>query len=170
MGISGNSLTIPTRADQLRDSIFRVNNDVPVQIANPLAEDASVMRTNGISGMLGALEWNLNRGQKNLRLFEISRAYRWNGAAPEERAILTIGATGMAREKSVSESPREFSFADLKGDLDRIGELAGEFQWNTGAPTWLHPARSGVIGLGERPNVIGLAGQLALGVRSRKTN
>ncbi len=117
--------------------------------------------------MLGALEWNLNRGQRNLRLFEISRAYRWNGDAPEERPILTIGATGMAREKSVAESPREFSFADLKGDLDRIGELAGEFQWNAGAPAWLHPARSGVIALGAEPNSTGLAGQLARGVADK---
>ena len=94
-------LTIPL-VDPARDVVFRADKDVPVHIANPLAEDASVMRTTGISGMLGALEWNLNRGQRNLRLFEISRAYRWNGDAPEERPILTIGATGMALEKSVA--------------------------------------------------------------------
>jgi phenylalanyl-tRNA synthetase beta chain len=153
-------LTIPL-VDPARDSIFRADNDVPVHIANPLAEDASVMRSNGISGMLGALEWNLNRGQRNLRLFEISRAYRWNGAAPEERPILTIGGTGMAREKSVADTPREFSFADLKGDLDRIGELAGGFQWNAGGPGWLHPARVGTIAPPAGSATIGAAGQLA---------
>jgi phenylalanyl-tRNA synthetase beta chain len=159
-------LTIPL-ADPARDALFRANSDVPVQIANPLAEDASVMRTTGISGMLGALEWNLNRGQRNLRLFEIARAYRWNGAAPEERPILTIGATGMAREKGVAETPREFSFADLKGDLDRIGELAGGFQWNAGGPAWLHPARVGTIGLSAQQNTIGVAGQLARGTADK---
>ena len=159
-------LTIPL-VDPARDAIFRADVDVPVHIANPLAEDASVMRTTGISGMLGALEWNLNRGQRNLRLFEISRAYRWNGDAPEERSILTIGATGMAREKSVTETPREFSFADLKGDLERIGELAGEFQWNAGGPAWLHPARVATIALGAEKNATGVAGQLARGVAEK---
>jgi phenylalanyl-tRNA synthetase beta chain len=159
-------LTIPL-VDPARDAIFRSDNDMPVHIANPLAEDASVMRTTGISGMLGALEWNLNRGQRNLRLFEISRAYRWNGAAPEERPILTIGATGMAREKSVAETPREFSFADLKGDLERIGELAGGFQWNAGGPAWLHPARVATIALGAEKNATGVAGQLARGVAEK---
>ena len=159
-------LTIPL-ADPARDTIFRANSDVPVNIANPLAEDASVMRTSGISGMLGALEWNLNRGQRDLRLFEIARAYRWNGAAPEERSILTIGATGMAREKGVAETPREFSFADLKGDLDRIGELAGAFQWNAGGPAWLHPARVGTIALSTQQNAIGVAGQLARGTADK---
>lgn len=159
-------LTIPL-ADPARDAVFRAETDVPVHIANPLAEDASVMRTTGISGMLGALEWNLNRGQRNLRLFEIARAYRWNGVTPEECPILTIGATGMAREKGVAETPREFSFADLKGDLDRIGELAGGFHWEAGGPSWLHPARVGTISLGVQQFATGVAGQLARGTAEK---
>jgi len=159
-------LTIPL-ADPARDAIFRAEADVPVHIANPLAEDAAVMRGSGIASMLGALEWNLNRGQRNLRLFEISRAYRWNGAAPEERPILTIGATGMAREKGVAETPREFSFADLKGDLDRLGELAGGFRWNAGGPGWLHSARSGAIAVGAQQDATGVAGQLARGTAEK---
>jgi phenylalanyl-tRNA synthetase beta chain len=159
-------LTTPL-LDPVRDAIFRSETDVPVHILNPLAEDASVMRSSGIGSMLGALEWNLNRGQRNLRLFEISRAYRWNGAAPEERPILTIGATGMAREKGVTETPREFSFADLKGDLDRLGELAGGFRWNGGGPAWLHPARSATIALGEKQDATGVAGKLARGTAEK---
>jgi phenylalanyl-tRNA synthetase beta chain len=159
-------LTTPL-LDPVRDAIFRSETDVPVHILNPLAEDASVMRSSGIGSMLGALEWNLNRGQRNLRLFEISRAYRWNGAAPEERPILTIGATGMAREKGVTETPREFSFADLKGDVDRLGELAGGFRWNGGGPAWLHPARSATIALGEKQDATGVAGKLARGTAEK---
>jgi phenylalanyl-tRNA synthetase beta chain len=155
-------LTTPL-VDPARDAIFRAEKDVPVHIANPLAEDASVMRSSGVASMLGALEWNLNRGQRNVRLFEIARAYRWNGAVPEERPVLTMGATGMAREKGVAESSREFSFADLKGDLDRLGELAGRFQWKSGGPAWLHPARVGTLALDDKPETAGVAGQLARG-------
>jgi phenylalanyl-tRNA synthetase beta chain len=158
-------LTIPLVEDA-RDALFRSEIDAPIHLANPLAEDASVMRTSGIANMVGALEWNLNRGQRNLRLFEIGRAYRWKDAEPEERAILTLGATGFAREKGVSETAREFSFADLKGDLDRLGELAGGFGWSGGGPAWLHPARGPMLGLrsGETENVAGFAGQLARGM------
>jgi phenylalanyl-tRNA synthetase beta chain len=157
-------VTIPIVGAE-RDAIFRASRDVPVAIANPLAEDASIMRTSGIGNMTTALEWNINRGQKNLRLFEIGRAYRWKGMQTEERAILTLGATGMAREKGVAESPREFSFADLKGDLDAIGELADAFVWSAGAPAWLHPARSGELTLGG--DSVGIAGQLARGVAEK---
>jgi phenylalanyl-tRNA synthetase beta chain len=159
-------LTTPL-VDPARDAIFRAETDVPVNIANPLAEDASVMRSSGIASMLSALEWNLNRGQRNLRLFEIARAYRWSGAAPEERPILTIGATGIAREKGVAETEREFSFADLKGDLDRVGELAGGFNWKSGGPSWLHPARVGTLALSDQPDAGGVAGQLARGTAEK---
>ena len=51
---------------------------------------------------------------------------------------MTLGATGSAREKSrFTMTAREFEFADLKGDLDRVGELAGGFEWKAGAPAWL---------------------------------
>ena len=46
-------------------------------------------------------------------------------ANPWKRRIATLGATGAARQKGVAESEREYEFADLKGDLDQIGELAG---------------------------------------------
>jgi phenylalanyl-tRNA synthetase beta chain len=160
-------LTIPL-VDPARDALFRAEEIVAVHIANPLAEDASVMRSNGLGNMTAALEWNLNRGQRNLRLFEIGRAYHWNAAEGNgkeirEDLILTLGATGLAREKSVSETPCEFTFADLKGDLDRIGELAGNLQWSRGGPAWLQPSRAATISIadGRGQARVGAAGQLS---------
>jgi phenylalanyl-tRNA synthetase beta chain len=83
-----------------------------------------------------------------VRLFEAGRAYRWKDGVTEETPILTIGATGLAREKGVSESEREYGFADLKGDLDQIGELAGGFDWYASAPggqSWQNAAGSGMF-------------------------
>jgi len=34
-----------------------------------------------------------------------------------------------SREKGLYDAARDFSFADLKGDLDSIGELCGGFRW-----------------------------------------
>ncbi len=93
--------------------------------------------------MAHALAWNLNRGQHDLRLFEIGRAYRLQNGAPQEIRIVTIGATGLAREKGVAEDAREYGFADLKGDLEQIGALAGGFAWETAKGGWQHPAQAG---------------------------
>jgi phenylalanyl-tRNA synthetase beta chain len=136
-----------TLVDPARDALFRASDVVPAKLTNPLAEDASVLRSSGIVTMLQALEWNINRGQRNLRLFEIGRAYTLRDAKPVETRILTLGASGLAREKSIHEPAREFSFADLKGDLDSLGELTAGFHWDSGAPSWLHPARSARLSL-----------------------
>jgi phenylalanyl-tRNA synthetase beta chain len=154
-------VTIPL-VDARRDELFRPAGVAPAVIGNPLAEDASVMRSTGIVSMLSALEWNLNHGQRNLRLFEIGRAYELRNGEPWETPVLTIGATGLSREKTIHEEAREFSFADLKGDLDRIGELAAGFAWQTGCPEWLAAGRAGHALAGKASGkVLGVAGQLS---------
>ena len=156
-------ITIPI-IDEASDVVFRDENAAPARIANPLAEGASVMRSTGVVTMASTLEWNLNHGQRNVRLFEIGETYRWNGTEPVETRVLTLGVTGLAREKGIAESERAFVFADLKGDLDQIGQLAGGLLWNAAAPAWLHPAHAGTISLGGNgaaARTIGLAGQLA---------
>src|SRR5260370_20760122 len=147
-----------------RDAVVGGGSTATARIENPLAEDVSVMRATGVVTMVSTLEWNLNHGQRNVRLFEIGKTYGWIGAEPVETRVLTLGATGLAREKGVAENERAFQFADLKGDLDQIGNLAGGFVWGAAGPEWLQRAHAGTISLGgggaaARP--IGLAGQLA---------
>jgi len=151
-------LTIPHVAED-RDALFRPLDANPARLANPLSEEAGVLKSTGIVTMTAALEWNLNRGQRNVRLFEIGRHYRLRGSESVETPILTIGAAGRAREKGLYDAPRDYSFADLKGDLDALGALAGGFTWNEGGAGWLHPARRGRVALHNE--AIGEAGELA---------
>jgi phenylalanyl-tRNA synthetase beta chain len=160
-------LTIPHVAEE-RDALFRPKDIAPARLSNPLSEEANVLRSNGIVTMASALEWNLNHGQRNARLFEIGRHYRLNGGGSVETRVLTMGATGEAREKGLYDALRDFSFADLKGDLDAIGELSGGFLWEEGKTEWLHSACRGVVTLnsvlssGARNlSSLGVAGQLA---------
>jgi phenylalanyl-tRNA synthetase beta chain len=156
-------LTIPHVAEE-RDVLFRPEGVAPARLANPLSEEASVLRSNGLVTMAAALEWNLNHGQRNVRLFEIGRSYRLEGSQSLETPILTIGATGEAREKGIYENAREYEFADLKGDLDAIGELVGGFDWKQGGPKWMSPSRAAHLLAPEySPEAIavGVAGQLS---------
>src|SRR6266576_518426 len=155
-------VTIPHVAEE-RDALFRPAGVSPARLSNPLSEEANVLRSTGIVTMAAALEWNLNHGQRDARLFEIGRHYRLKENRPVETSVLTIGATGEAREKSLYESPRDYSFADLKGALDEIGQLADGrdvqgFQWRDEGPEWLHPGKRGKIQLGNVE--LGMAGQL----------
>jgi phenylalanyl-tRNA synthetase beta chain len=181
-------VTIPL-VNEEEDALFRTADApeiAPARVANPLAADASLLRSNGLVSMAHVLAWNLNRGQRDLRLFEIGRAYAMKSGEPVETRILVIGATGLAHEKSVAESSREYEFADLKGDLDQLGDLAGGFTWAAAeGASWEHLARAGQIllpsaavrqvALGGRDSwrvtvgtsAIGAAGQLAQKVADR---
>ena len=153
-------VTIPL-VDRNQDALFRDAKTALAIISNPLSEEASAMRSSGAVNMLATLEWNLNRGQRNLRLFEIGRSYALEAGKPVETRILTLGATGLAREKTIHDDAREFDFADLKGDLDRLGELAGSFEWKPGASTWLSPAAAAQIAASNRGGAaLGAAGKI----------
>jgi phenylalanyl-tRNA synthetase beta chain len=157
-------VTIPHVAED-RDAMFRPEGIIPARLANPLSEEAGLLRSNGLVSMAGAIEWNLNHSQRNVRLFEIGRHYRFAASgktgdaaiAPLETLFLTLGGTGEARPQ-VFTIPRGIFIADLKGDLDAVGALSGGFQWKDGGPDSLHPTRRGRILLGE--NELGSAGQL----------
>jgi phenylalanyl-tRNA synthetase beta chain len=154
-------LTIPHVAEE-RNDLFRPPDAIPAKLANPLSEEASVLKSTGAVTMANAIEWNLNHGQRDVRLFEIGSHYRFVNGKPAETRVLTIGATGKARAQGLYDSARDYNFGDLKGDLDAIGVLSGGLRWENGGPDWLTAARRGTIYLGKEGNQpIGAAGQLA---------
>jgi phenylalanyl-tRNA synthetase beta chain len=153
-------VTIPHVAEQ-RNDLFRPADVTPAKLANPLSEEAGVLKSTGAVTMAAALEWNLNHGQRNVRLFEITHRYRLIDGKSVESRVLTIGATGLARQQGLYDPAREYNFADLKGDLDDIGAFSSGFQWQQGGPEWLHSAKRGQIFLKEGKQALGMAGQLA---------
>jgi phenylalanyl-tRNA synthetase beta chain len=154
-------LTIPHVAEE-RNELFRPPDATPAKLANPLSEEAGVLRSTGAVTLASAIEWNLNHSQRNARLFEIGGHYRFVEGKPVETRILSIGATGAARPQALYDSPRDYTLADLKGDLDAIGALSGGLRWEHGGPDWLNPSRRGAIFLGKESGpALGAAGQLA---------
>ncbi|HTG26581.1 MAG TPA: hypothetical protein VK818_00020, partial [Methylomirabilota bacterium] len=157
-------VTIPHVAEE-RDALFRPADVTPARLSNPLSEEAGVLRSTGTVTMAGALEWNLNHGQRNARLFEIGHHYRLNGSKPIETRVLTLGATGAARDKNLYQPARDYSFADLKGDLDNLGSLAGGLRWEESATEYMNSARRGALFL--KAEALGVAGQLSRRVAER---
>jgi phenylalanyl-tRNA synthetase beta chain len=161
------AVTIPMISAE-RDALFASADAAPAALGNPLAEDAGVLRRTGAASLAGAVEWNLNHGQRNVRLFEIGRTYRLDRATPAETPVLTLAATGLVRAKRVDseEKPVEYDFAELKGDLEALGELAGGLRFAAGAPEWLDPAQAASVGTASG-EVLGAAGRLARRVAER---
>ncbi|NLL17533.1 MAG: phenylalanine--tRNA ligase subunit beta [Clostridia bacterium] len=133
-----------------------------VQIANPLTEEQSVMRTSLLPGLLGAAERNFSRRQTALSLFEVGRVFlpSVSGPLPQERLQLGILISGQFKP-GWSWPVQELDFYHLKGMLEYlIEQVLGtklSFKPITGKP-FLHPGRGAEVLY--RDQVIGEMGEL----------
>jgi phenylalanyl-tRNA synthetase beta chain len=118
---------------------------VPViEIANPLSEEASVMRTSLVPGMLNMLAYNLNRGNSKVRLFEAGSIFEAENSAAAELRRICLGATGSAVCPSVHQVARPYSFFDLKGDVETLLHLLQHnvLAFDGQTAEYYHPGRS----------------------------
>ena len=68
-----------------------------VVLRNPLGEDTSIMRTTLVPSMLSTMASNLNRGNAEGRLFELSKTFTPTGKPgelPDEHSVLCLGMFG----------------------------------------------------------------------------
>lgn len=129
----------------------------PLELANPISVDLSVMRPSLLPGLLTAVERNRNRGFADVALFELGQAYR--GEKPGDQYVAASGVrTGTA---ALSGAGRHWDGAgepvtvfDAKADvvaaLAAMGFDASKAQIVREAPAWYHPGRSGALRLGPK--------------------
>ena len=139
-----------------KEDARRFSTAAELDLANPLSDEASVMRTSMVPSMLNMLAYNLNRGTDNVRLFEAGKVFEASGAdaMPLELKRISIGATGnldleVVRGLAPGAAARPFSFFDLKGDIETL--LAPFSHWtlyydapavNEKSADYYHPGRS----------------------------
>ncbi|HUM05198.1 MAG TPA: phenylalanine--tRNA ligase subunit beta [Terriglobales bacterium] len=116
----------------------------PIDLANPISDEASAMRTSMLPGMLNMLSYNLNRGSDTVRLFEAGNAFEASGTKFVELKRLCIGATGAASEGGVHQPTQPLSFFDLKGDVEALLAAFGHWTlyYDANTPSFYHPGRS----------------------------
>ncbi len=96
----------------------------PVKMKNPLTEDASVLRTTIMPGLLHSLRTNINSGNKDLKIFETGKIYipAEGEVLPEERTLVCAAATGLARPITWQGPSEQIGFFDLKGAAETLIE------------------------------------------------
>ena len=105
----------------------RFSSAEPLALANPLSAEWAVLRTSPLPGVLDAVSWNLNRGEKDSHVFEVGKIYRSGG---EPATLGLAGAPG--------------DVLQLKGDIETILDLfsgAVSFDKEIGVD-YFHPGRS----------------------------
>ena len=91
-----------------------------VCLHNPVSEEHKIMTPHLLDGMLRSVSWNINRGNKDLGLFEIGKIYsRSSKGKYIETPTLCIGLAGNLR-KNWEEGDRKAHFFDVKGMADTV--------------------------------------------------
>jgi phenylalanyl-tRNA synthetase beta chain len=144
VGLGYHEIIAPSMVDPAEGGRFSAS--LPVVLANPLSQDASAMRTSAVPSMLSAIRWNIDRSTNDVRLFELGKTYSMStNGAPEERQVLTLGATGHRRSASIHDSEAPLDFFDLKGDLEAVfgGFEVPALDFEASGPPYLQPGQSG---------------------------
>jgi phenylalanyl-tRNA synthetase beta chain len=132
-----------------KEDARRFSTAPELDLANPLSEEASVMRTSLLPGMLNMLAYNLNRGSDNVRLFESGNIFEASGSRALEMKRISLGLTGrvdpgIVNGLTAGAESRPVSFFDLKGDVENL--LAPFSHWtlyyDAQTPEYFHPGRS----------------------------
>jgi phenylalanyl-tRNA synthetase beta chain len=96
-------------------------SSVPVvELANPQSEEASVMRSSLVPGMLNMLAYNLNRGADRVRLFEAGSIFEATDAGTAEPKRICMGATSPPLQKAQGWGASDGGLFDLKGDVENL--------------------------------------------------
>jgi phenylalanyl-tRNA synthetase beta chain len=130
-----------------RDRGFRRFETVPV-LTNPIDSNQTEMRGSILTGLLDAVQHNLNQGCRDVRLFEMGRVFESRGAEerPNERELLGLVMTGSIAPDDWRES-RQADFYDLKGAIEVATSalhLTG-FTIERASVEYLHPGQAAVL-------------------------
>ncbi len=86
------------------------------KIKNPVSAEQAFLRPTLLSGMLGAVLFNVHRKASSLRFFEIGNRY----VNEREETVLSLGLYGHTEESWLKKSPA--TFFDLKGAVQNVLE------------------------------------------------
>ncbi len=130
-----------------------------ISVMNPLRQEDSLMRTTLLPSLLNNFLYNLSRGMRDIRLFEVSKVFIDEGGALPKEELMLGGI--FFREKLPSlwkeDAP---SFFIAKGTIDSLLEemKIKEYSWAPSEEVFLHKGKSADILLDETR--IGFIGEL----------
>lgn len=144
---------------------FSLSEEPAVTLAMPMTEDRSTLRQSVVTTMIETVQYNLNRQQRDLALFEIGRVFT---ATPDQEGLATermhlgITLTGHKQATKWLNNDAEYTFFDAKGIVGSIFKAFGVeddvvYEQTSGIAE-CHPGQTAIIRYNDQ--VIGFIGKL----------
>ncbi len=119
-----------------------------VELANPISADMAVMRTTLWPGLIRALQYNQNRQQGRIRLFESGQRFiPENGSLTQDNVIAGV-VCGSRYPEGWSAKAQPVDFFDVKADLEALLSLGGcpeQYRFEAATHDALHPGQTARI-------------------------
>jgi phenylalanyl-tRNA synthetase beta chain len=151
-------------------SLVKPGEDRQIVLSNPLFVEYSALRTDLISGLIDAFQYNLEQGNGSLNGFEIGRIF-WqeeDGLQETEAIAGIIGGDTTVSKWTSSGREKPLTWYEAKGILDNVFrqlDLQVEYQPDCREQK-LHPGRTASLWI--RGNRLGIFGQLHPQLRREK--
>ncbi|RMF08165.1 MAG: phenylalanine--tRNA ligase subunit beta [Alphaproteobacteria bacterium] len=132
-----------------------------LRIDNPINAELNIMRPNLLPNLIKAAGRNVDRGFRNLGLFEVGNQFADDTPAGQSMVVAGIRRGNTAERHWAGESEPVDAFhakADALAVLEAAGAPVANLQTIAEAPDWYHPGRSGTLRLG--PKVLAAFGEL----------
>jgi phenylalanyl-tRNA synthetase beta chain len=131
-----------------------------LKLANPISADMSTMRTRLLPGLLQALQYNVNRQQTKVKLFETGLCFRPEVQELRQRQHLAAVVTGLRDDEGIHTQSKSLDFYDIKGYLESVMSLSrgSDFRLAKTTNPILHPGQGADIYLDE--TLVGFVGSL----------
>ncbi len=132
---------------------FFKNKNKEIKIVNPISSELGVLRNSIFSNLIMYISKNLDRGFKDLSIFEIGPVF--SGYNPGEQNIVVCGlSAGKKSRLSWIEKERNVDVFDVKKDvfqtLIEAGYNPDKFFIDTETPNYFHPGKSGRVFLNRQ--------------------
>ncbi len=149
--------------DSRYNNHFKEKNE-EIKIVNPISSDLGVLRNSIFSNLIMYLSKNLDRGFKDLSIFEIGPIF--TGPNPGEQNTVVCGlSAGKKSRLSWIEKERDVDVFDVKRDvvqtLVEAGYNSDKFFVDSNTPNYYHPGKSGRLFLNnEKDKVAAYFGEI----------
>lgn len=133
-----------------------------VTIMNPLAETGEILRTTLIGGLVRVARTNINRGNRDLALFEIGKVFTEEDEQELVNEVEKVGIllSGNRVEPGWSELGAVYDFYDLKGTLENLADSLAiqNIDFEPDEQVYMVPGCCALVTIDGKP--VGNAGQL----------
>ncbi len=128
----------------LQTQLYRTP-EMALPLANPITEDMTEMRVGLWPGLLKVLQYNLNRQQNRVRLFETGLRFILQANEIKQENVMAGLVSGPEFPLQWGLPDRPVDFADLRGDIEallRPAGAAGRLKTEAKPHPALHPGQS----------------------------